>query len=208
MDDLTRVLKEMSDRITHLERDTVRLRKGVVTDDSPLSVALGGSDIAYEGVPALDGPTLATDDIVSVLAYGNALLVLGEPTANPGPASNSDARAAGASTVLTTSLVAYLTAAIAAKGRPCIAHYYFVYSNANSGGNRTIQVQSRLDGVAMGQTRTLSAPLLSGAANPLTAHGVHLFTPAAGSRTVDIRVSASAGSAVTINEAELVIHEL
>ncbi len=77
MDDWVR--KELDDRITKLERETVRLRKGAVTDIDPLSVALGGADTAdaIVGLSAIDGLALAVDDVVTVLARGNDMLVVG-----------------------------------------------------------------------------------------------------------------------------------
>lgn len=75
MDD--RSTHEVLARLAKLEREAVRLRRGVVTDDSPLSVALGGSDIAYSDVPRLAGPTVEVDDSVAVLSRGNDLLMAG-----------------------------------------------------------------------------------------------------------------------------------
>jgi hypothetical protein len=76
MDD--RTLRELLERISALEQRSVRYRQGVITDTSPLSVALGGSDVSYESVKQLEGTVLAVDDVVAVLTFGNDLLVLGK----------------------------------------------------------------------------------------------------------------------------------
>ena len=65
-------------RINALERQQVKYRQGVVTDDSPLSVALGGSEIPYTNVKRVAGGTLAIGDVVAVLTFGNDLIVLGK----------------------------------------------------------------------------------------------------------------------------------
>ena len=52
-------------------------RVGVITDTAPLSVALGGADLAYTDVKAI-ATGLAVDDVVSVLQFGNDLLILGK----------------------------------------------------------------------------------------------------------------------------------
>jgi len=75
MDD--RTTRDLLTDLQSLKRDSVRLRKGVVTDTDPLAVALGGSDVSYVGVAAIDGLALVTGDVVSVLARGNDLLVVG-----------------------------------------------------------------------------------------------------------------------------------
>lgn len=55
----------------------VRHRPGVVTSVSPLAVAVAGSDVPYTNVKTVGGPPLAIGDAVSVLAFGNDLVVLG-----------------------------------------------------------------------------------------------------------------------------------
>lgn len=69
--------KRIDQRFRKLEREGVRYRQGVVTDDSPLSVALGGSDTPYTGVVALDASILKVGDTVATLTFGNDLIVLG-----------------------------------------------------------------------------------------------------------------------------------
>lgn len=54
-----------------------QVRLGVITDTSPLSVALGGSDTPYTNVKAVAGAGLAVDDVVSVIRFGADLLILG-----------------------------------------------------------------------------------------------------------------------------------
>jgi hypothetical protein len=71
------VRKALERRLSRIERDMVRFRRGEVTDDSPLSVALGGSDVAYTDVKAVEGQTFTVTDQVAVLLWGNDLIVLG-----------------------------------------------------------------------------------------------------------------------------------
>lgn len=75
MDD--RVTRDLLRRLRHIERRSVRLRRGVVTGASPLDVALGGSDTSYQDVPAVGDGTFEVDDQVVVLMAGNELIVLG-----------------------------------------------------------------------------------------------------------------------------------
>ena len=56
----------------------VQEREGTVTDDSPLTVTLGGSDVEFADVPYLASYTPTITDRVAVLTWGNAILVLGE----------------------------------------------------------------------------------------------------------------------------------
>jgi hypothetical protein len=71
------VLRDLLDRIQRLEHSSVRVRVGEVTDDSPLSVALGGADEAYEDVKSVVAG-LSIGDTVAVLLWGGDLIVLGE----------------------------------------------------------------------------------------------------------------------------------
>lgn len=75
MDDQT--LRAILGRLQDLERTAVRYRQGEITDDSPLSVALGGSDIPLENVKALQGQDLAPGDVVAALTWARDLLILG-----------------------------------------------------------------------------------------------------------------------------------
>lgn len=64
--------------LQELRRTSVRLRRGVITDLSPLAVKLGDSDVVYdENVRIVAGLSVAVDDVVSVLRSGNQLIVLG-----------------------------------------------------------------------------------------------------------------------------------
>jgi len=73
-------------RLDELERECVRLRKGVVTNASPLNVAMGGAATSYLDVPQLI--RASTEEFVptrvmngrniAALVRGNDLLVLGE----------------------------------------------------------------------------------------------------------------------------------
>lgn len=75
-----RTLEELMDRLGALERRSVRMRIGVITDDAPLSVTLGGSDVPYTDVRAVSGLDVDVDDVVAVLVAGGDLLVLGAPS--------------------------------------------------------------------------------------------------------------------------------
>lgn len=75
MDDQT--LRNILSRLQALERDTVRYRQGEITDISPLSVALGGSDVPLDAVKALDAHGLEEGDVVAALTWARDLLVLG-----------------------------------------------------------------------------------------------------------------------------------
>lgn len=74
-------LRDLLTRLGRLERYLPRYRQGVVTDDNPLSVALGGSDVSYTSVRTI-APGLAVDDVVAVLVIGNDLIVLGRVQGN------------------------------------------------------------------------------------------------------------------------------
>lgn len=69
--------KRIDARFRRLEQDHVKHRVGVVTDLSPLSVALGGSDTPYTDVKRVEGAALAVDDVVSVLKFDGDLIILG-----------------------------------------------------------------------------------------------------------------------------------
>lgn len=69
---------KLVERLQNLEADQVRIRLGEVTDDSPLSVALGGNSTPYTSVKALAGVALAVGDLVAVTLFGRDLLVLGK----------------------------------------------------------------------------------------------------------------------------------
>lgn len=82
-------------RVAELERVGLRYRQGVVTDDSPLTVELGGDGVSLANVSQLDsaGP-LAVGDVVAVLSFATELLVIGKIAAaaawtNVGALSNS-----------------------------------------------------------------------------------------------------------------------
>lgn len=73
MDD--RALADIARRLDALERSQPRLRLGVVTDDSPLTITLGGSDTEFADVKSLTTPSVS--DTVAVLVVQGDLLVLG-----------------------------------------------------------------------------------------------------------------------------------
>lgn len=71
------VIRDVLSRQQELERRGARYRQGVVTVSSPLAITLGGSTTAYAGVKRLGSYTPTVGDVVSVLMFGNDLLVLG-----------------------------------------------------------------------------------------------------------------------------------
>lgn len=75
----SRQTRQLLERLAEIERTGVRYRQGVVTDTSPLTVALGGATTGgYTNVRALKGPEpFAVDDVVAVLMFGFDMLVLG-----------------------------------------------------------------------------------------------------------------------------------
>jgi hypothetical protein len=72
-----RALRALLKRINDLERQAVRYRQGVVTDDSPLSVALGGADTPYTDVRVIAGAEIEVGNQIAALTFGNDMLVLG-----------------------------------------------------------------------------------------------------------------------------------
>ena len=82
MDDQT--LERLMRELKWLRENAAFIREGVVTDDSPLTIALGGVDLVanpdavHPSVTRLASYTPTTNDRVSVLVKGNSLLVLGE----------------------------------------------------------------------------------------------------------------------------------
>jgi len=80
MDDAA--IRELLQRLGIIERTAVRYRQGIVTDDNPLAVALGGSDVPFVDLRAL--APVHVGDAVAVLTFGNDALVLGA-VARPGP---------------------------------------------------------------------------------------------------------------------------
>ncbi len=72
-----RTATEILQRLGDLEGSSIRYRKGVVTAASPLSVVLGGASVPFTDVRAVGGGTFTFGDVVSVLVFGNDLLVLG-----------------------------------------------------------------------------------------------------------------------------------
>lgn len=70
-----RTLKNMERRLKALEREAVRLRKGVVTSMSPVTIELGDSGVGHEDVPVAG--TLGEDETVAVLTRDNGMLALG-----------------------------------------------------------------------------------------------------------------------------------
>lgn len=78
MDDKT--LEAILRDIQWLKRNACFLRDGEVTDDSPLTITLGGGTIEIASVSRHSSYTPTIGDRVSVLVRGNSLLVLGDKT--------------------------------------------------------------------------------------------------------------------------------
>jgi hypothetical protein len=80
--DLTRRKRSRidADRRALDSREAVRWRVGVVTDDSPLSVAIGGTAAAnaWIDVRRVSSYTPTPGDVVVVLVRGNDAVVVGE----------------------------------------------------------------------------------------------------------------------------------
>lgn len=76
MNDAT--IRDLLHRLDAIERRQVAVRMGVITDTSPLAVALGGSEDSF-AARAVQGIPLAVDDVVAVLTFGNDMLILGAP---------------------------------------------------------------------------------------------------------------------------------
>lgn len=77
------LLKLLQRDLKALTRRAVAHRIGEVTAISPLTISLGGATETYVGVRQLAGPTYWIGDVVSVLMWGNDLLVIGKITAAP-----------------------------------------------------------------------------------------------------------------------------
>lgn len=64
-------------RMARQEEMAVHFRLGVVTDTSPLDVAVGGASTSYTDVRSIEGQTFQADDVVAVLQWRGDLIVLG-----------------------------------------------------------------------------------------------------------------------------------
>lgn len=196
------MLRSLMERIEKLERERVRYRQGVVTDDDPLSVAIGGAATPYTGADSLAGPgSLRRDDNVGALTWGNSMLVLGALTGTQGVR----ARAYSAcSTVTTTSftpstLDTLTTGSREWSGRPVLVLWSVQVSHSVSGS--VIVTTCTLDGTAQGNSWGHNA---SGS-NQAVMTAFALLTPSPGSHTVDIRWYTSAATATVNNRSMLVV---
>lgn len=72
-----RTLADIERRLARLEAESVRLRRGLVTQTDPLAVALGGSDVAYADVRTTSGAPFAVGDAICALVRAGELIVLG-----------------------------------------------------------------------------------------------------------------------------------
>lgn len=75
MDD--RVITDLHRRFGEIDRRSAKPRLGVVTDDVPLTVAMGGSTATYTGVKQIAGHDLKVGDTIVALVFGNDIFVLG-----------------------------------------------------------------------------------------------------------------------------------
>lgn len=73
-----RTARKLVESIQDLARRSPELRLGVITDTSPLSVAIGGSDTPIIDVKAIAGVALAVDDVVCVARFAADLIILGK----------------------------------------------------------------------------------------------------------------------------------
>lgn len=71
-----RTERNIIERLNKLERNAVTVRRGVLTDDVPLTVELGGSTVPYADVKTLASWTPNIGDDVLVLRWGKDLIVL------------------------------------------------------------------------------------------------------------------------------------
>lgn len=69
-------------KIKALERTRVRMRQGTVASLTPLTVYIGGSDVAVAAM-GINGDDYTVADRVSILQWGTDLLVVGRPTDDP-----------------------------------------------------------------------------------------------------------------------------
>lgn len=100
------ILRSLQQRLSALERTAVRYRAGEVTDTSPLSVALGGSDVPYEDVRSIEA-NVDVGDQVAALVFGNDLVVLGRILAGNAWRSGSSTLTFSASTNSNTVFVGH-----------------------------------------------------------------------------------------------------
>lgn len=72
-------IESILERLSELERECVRLRKGTVADLGPLDVRLGGAATPYNAMPQLvSGLSVPRSGNIAALIRGNDMLVLGE----------------------------------------------------------------------------------------------------------------------------------
>lgn len=71
-----RMMRSLLDRLTRLEKRSVKHRVGVVDSTGPLSVKLGGAGVPYTNIKCVGGKP-AEGQLVSVLTFGHDAIVLG-----------------------------------------------------------------------------------------------------------------------------------
>lgn len=197
------ILRSLMERIDKLERERVRYRQGVVTDDDPLSVAVGGAATPYTGVDSLAGPaSLRAGDNVGALTWGNSMLVLGALTSMAGVRVSAFT---GSTTITTASstfaaMTGLTTGTRAWSGRPVLVAWSAELFHSVSGG--FVSTLCALDGTVRGVPAGINAPAASTTANVAA---FALLTPSAGSHTLDIRWATNTATASAANRTMIVV---
>lgn len=182
----TELARLIDTRISDVERHAVRYRQGVVAGLNPLTVKLGGSDVAVQATRLADVGDLQAGDVVSVLSFDADLLVIGQvPTRNvftalpAGPFHGQR--------------ITYQTAGMAADGVRWELEY-----NANSG--------SAYKWEFIGGTPLFSEVVTAESRNvasygALTTAGPSITVPLAGDYLVEVRAGVNTGNATPVGAA-------
>lgn len=99
-------------RISDVERAGVRYRQGVVAAISPLTVKLGGSDVAVQATALESAGPLVVNDVVAVLSFDADLLVIGTIAGPPVTVNGSSTAAEGPSGLGTDLTYTQITVAL------------------------------------------------------------------------------------------------
>lgn len=73
-----RILQELMDELKAIKLTIPDVRTGIVTTASPLAVTVGASGVPLTGLKRLSSYTPTAADQVSVLFWGNDVIVLGK----------------------------------------------------------------------------------------------------------------------------------
>lgn len=104
-----------------------------------------------------------------------------------------------AGTTLTTTLVAFASVTATSINKPVSVRASGLIYNGNSGANRSYDIHIYCDGVSVGNVGSITLANVSGTANGHWFNFVVKHTPSAGSHTWDVRLLASANSAVAVS---------